>query len=221
MDAESLFQRSARARGEGCRGGAVLPVCSASLWRVAEFCDQMDGAMAFAWGCLTGLLARADTLAASSASVVAAGAGRGAAGPHFGRDPASAREPWCYRWARLDLAILRPRGDQLQKKRCYHPSRTGPTSRAEGQAGNGIRARLIRPVLSSSTRPGPRRTWSAPMAGDHGDTGCAATHRTVIGERSPSSRPCGTTGSMRLAFSTDPSTGAASGLTSNSSSCPR
>ncbi len=38
----------------------LIRVLEDLLWRVAEFCDQMDGAMAFAWGCLTGFLARAD-----------------------------------------------------------------------------------------------------------------------------------------------------------------
>jgi hypothetical protein len=166
MDAKSLFQRSSRASCESCRGGAILSFGSAPVWSFAEFGDQMDGAVATAWRRFARLLARSDPLTASSASVVAPEAGRSSARSDPDRSPATARRSRCCDRDWLDLAVLRPRGRQLQKKRCSPASRTGPTSRAEGQAGKGIRERLILPASSSSMRPGPRPTWSAPTAGD-------------------------------------------------------
>src|ERR1700687_3302197 len=166
MDAEGLFQRSSRASCEGCRGRAILSFGGAPVWSFAEFGDQMDGAVATTWRRFAGLLAGPDPLTASSAPVVAAEAGRGSARPDPDRSPATARRSRCCDRNWLDLAVLRPRGDQLQKKRCCHPSRTGPTSHAEGQAGKSIREGLILAALSSSMRPGPKPTWYAPMAGD-------------------------------------------------------
>jgi hypothetical protein len=166
MDAKSLFQRSSRASCEGCRGGAVLSFGSAAVWSFAEFGDQMDGAVATAWRCFSGLLAWPDSLAASSASVMASETGHRSARSDPERSPATARRSGCCGRDWLNLAVLRPRGHQLQKKRCCPASRTGPTSRAEGQAGKGIRERLILHASSSLMRPGPRPTWSAPTAGD-------------------------------------------------------
>ena len=166
MDAQTLFQRSSRASCEGCRFGAILPFGCASFRSFAEFSDQMDGAVAPAWRCFSGLLTWPDPFAASSASIMASETGRSSARPDPERSPATARRSRCCDRDWLDLAVLRSRGHQLQKKRCCPPSRTGPTSRAEEQAGKGIRERLILLASSSSMRPGLRPTWSAPTVGD-------------------------------------------------------
>jgi hypothetical protein len=166
MDAKSLFQRSSRASCEGCRGGAILSFGSAPVWSFAEFGDQMDGAVATAWRRFAGLLARPDPLAASSASVMAPEAGRSSARSDSDRSPATARRSRCCDRDWFDLAVLRPRGRQLQKKRCCPASRTGPTSHAEEQAGKGTKEGLILPASCSSMRLGPRPTWSAATAGD-------------------------------------------------------
>jgi hypothetical protein len=54
-------------------------------------------------------------------------------------------------------------------------------------------------TASSSMRPGPGPTSSAPMAGDRENSARADKRCTGIGKRSHSLRPCGTTGSTRLA----------------------
>jgi len=76
-------------------------------------------------------------------------------------------------------------------------------------------------TASSSLRPGPRPTSSAPMAGDREDSACADKRRTGTGKRSHSLRPSGTTGSTRLASLMDRSTAKASNPISRSSSCRR
>jgi hypothetical protein len=74
-------------------------------------------------------------------------------------------------------------------------------------------------TASSSMRPGPRPTCSAPMAGDREDSACADKRRTGIGKRSHSLRPCGATGSTRFASLMDRSTEKASNSISSSSLC--
>jgi hypothetical protein len=74
-------------------------------------------------------------------------------------------------------------------------------------------------TASSSMRPGPRPTWSAPVAGDREDSACADKRHSGIGKRSHSLRPCGATGSTRFASLMDRSTEKASNSVSSSSSC--
>jgi hypothetical protein len=56
---------------------------------------------------------------------------------------------------RRGVAVLRQRGDHVQKKACTPASRIAPTSPAGGPAGRCTRAGLIPGVWCSSTRPRP------------------------------------------------------------------
>jgi hypothetical protein len=166
-----------------------VPFGGASLWCVAQVGDQVDGALAYAGRRFTRFLPGPHPFATSSAPIVAFEIGCGSTRSDIDRSSARACRSRRYDRDRLYLAILRPREDQLQKK-CCHRRRTGPTSRAEGQAGDTVRLA----VSSLSTRPGPRPTWFALMAGGHGDSACTARPRTAIGKRSRSWRLCGTIG---------------------------
>src|ERR1700744_2283215 len=89
---------------------------------------------------------------------LAVGADRGEAGPDLAGAGGGAVRAGGEGELLRRLALLRPRGGDVQKKACTRPSRTGRTWSGNVSAGDDGRRGLIRRDWCSSTRPGPRPT---------------------------------------------------------------
>lgn len=74
-------------------------------------------------------------------------------------------------------------GLSFKKKPSCQASKTGQTSPASGRAGENIKRSLIQGGSSSSTRPGPRRTWLRCADGVCAEKGSRPRLPTAIGKQ--------------------------------------
>jgi hypothetical protein len=83
--------------------------------------------------------------------------------------------------SRDSRALPALRGPELQKKPTFPPNNCGQSSLATAPDGRPIKARLIKAVWSSSTRPGSKPTWR--VAGVPAASGSSPMCRMAIGRQ--------------------------------------
>ena len=172
-----LRERAMRrvAAGESAHSvAAVLKVSVSSIIKWAQrqraCCARQDGRASVA-----SRIGRAPDLAACACC--------GRSECHLARSGKGAWRTGDHGLSRDGRALPAPRGPELQKKPFFRLNNCGQSSLVTAPDGRPIKAKLIKAVWSSSTRPGSKPTWRRCVAGVPAASGSSPMCRMAIGRQ--------------------------------------